>query len=92
MTSSHTESAWIDCEKQLPPDETPVLAVLCGVDTPRIVELRWERPTWEETFQPFQYWDDPLNEGSDIEWTEVVCWMPLPEMPKAALTDDRSDV
>ena len=67
---------------RLPEDETPVL-ILFHDGKIRIGEIRWERPTWEETFQAFQYWDDPYDDGKDWDWADVVGWMPLPEVPNA---------
>ena len=77
--------AWIstgivtpDCT--LPDDKTPVLLLFYDGER-RIGELLWERPTWEETFQAFQYWDAPENDGQEWDWADVIGWMPLPEAP-----------
>ena len=73
-------SDWVSVDERLPADETPVLIVLRGGIT--IGELRWERPSWEETYQAFRYWDDPHNDGQDWQWHDITHWMPLPEVPK----------
>jgi hypothetical protein len=71
---------WISVEDRMPPDETPVLIVRMG--EVRIGELRWERPTFEETFKAFRYWDDPLNDGQTWDSPgEITHWMPLPINP-----------
>ncbi len=70
---------WTATTDHLPEDETPVLIVLRG--RVRIGELRWEKPTWEETFRAFRYWDDPEDDGQGWEWQDVTHWMPLPEAP-----------
>jgi len=71
--------AWISVEDRLPADETPVLAVVFG--KPRIAELRWEKPGWEDTFTAHQYWDDPEDDGQDWQWSDVTHWMQLPAAP-----------
>ena len=75
---------WTATTDHLPEDETPVLIVLRG--RVRIGELRWEKPTWEETFRAFRYWDDPEDDGQGWEWQDVTHWMPLPEAPNAEVT------
>ena len=64
--------------QELPPYETPVL-ILFYSGKVRIGEIRWERGGWEATYEDFQYWDDPNNEGQDWEWSDVIGWLPLPE-------------
>jgi hypothetical protein len=70
---------WILTTKALPPDETPVLIVHSGVV--KIGELRWESPGFEDTFRPYRYWDDPVNDGQGWEWHDVTHWMQLPGVP-----------
>lgn len=72
-------SAWIDCEVQMPPDETNVLAIVNG--EVRIAALFWETPGWEETYEAFLYWDDPYDDGQSWDHHNVTHWMPLPEAP-----------
>ena len=80
-TQSET-GAWIKTADRLPESDTPVLVRLWNCQI-RIGELRWERPTYEETFAPFQYWDDPTNDGQDWDGPDhITHWMPLPEAPK----------
>lgn len=74
-------SNWIKCSDKLPADELPVLILMFNGDK-RIAELRWEIPSWEETFLPFQYWDCPYNDGQDWDWCDVTHWQPLPAPPE----------
>lgn len=76
------ERRWIPVEERLPEVETPVL-IVCNGET-RIGELRWERPTYEETFKAFKYWDDPFDDGQCWEWHDVTLWKPLDTPPEAA--------
>lgn len=61
----------------IPPSETPVLILYRG--NWRLGELREERPTWEESFKPFRYWDDPYNDGQEWDWDDVTHWAHLPD-------------
>lgn len=74
---------WNNTIDSLPPDETPVLIVYQG--EVRIGELRWEHPTFEETFKSFRFWDDPYNDGKCWEWNAVDLWTHLPEVPEWVL-------
>lgn len=78
-TRSATAESWVPVDERLPADETPVLILRNGER--RIAELRWERPTFEETFKAFRYWDDPNDDGQCWEWPEITHWRPLPELP-----------
>jgi len=71
---------WISPNDRLPKQETPVLVIVSGHIN--ILELRWEDPGYEDTYNRFQYWDDPNNDGQDFEWDSVTDWQPLPEPPK----------
>ena len=72
---------WIKCSERMPKAETPVLVMLNGEI--RVAELRWDRPTYEETYKPFRYWDDPYDDdGQDWEVFDITHWMPLPEPPE----------
>ena len=72
-------SDWIKTEDKLPPIETPVLIILNG--KARIGELRWDHPGFEGTYEYYQYWDDPENDGQCWECAYVTHWQPLPELP-----------
>jgi hypothetical protein len=78
--------AWISTNDHLPAYETPVLIVYRG--EVRIGERREERPGWEDTFQAYDYWDDPADDGKDWEWDDVTHWMTLPEVPADAKKAD----
>ena len=69
-------TSWIACSERLPEEDEPVLIILNA--QVRIGELRRENPSWEETWQSYQYWDDPENDGKDWDWESVTHWMPLP--------------
>ena len=70
---------WISVDERLPENETPVL--IWHRDRLRIAEIRTEEPGWEDTYKAFEYWDEPYNDGQDIEWGDVSHWQPLPEPP-----------
>lgn len=65
-----------DINDSLPPDETPVLVKYN--DKWRVLELAWERPSWEETYSPFRFWQDPYDEGLELDWDSVTEWCYLP--------------
>lgn len=71
--------SWIRTSERLPDDETPVLVIRNG--EVRIGEVRWEHPTFEETFSSFQHWDDPNDDGQIWEWFDVTHWMEIPQQP-----------
>lgn len=64
----------------LPPSEQEVFILVRG--RWRVGELRWERPGFEDTFQAFQYWDDPEDDGQDWEWYDVTHWCSQPAIPE----------
>lgn len=74
-----SKSKWILTKDELPKEDTPVLIFVKGEI--HIGEIRWEDPTFEETFKAFKYWQDPTTESADWEWHDVTHWMPLPEEP-----------
>lgn len=74
------EDPWIKCDDLLPPKETPVLIFMQGEI--RIGELRTENPGHEDTHEPFDYWDDPHDDGQIWEHADITHWKPLPESPK----------
>lgn len=73
------------CLKKLPPIETPVLALVCGEW--RVAELRTENPSWDESFKPFNYWDDPNDDGQVWDWYDVTYWTNLPSEDIALLLE-----
>ena len=70
---------WISIEDQIPPVETPVLIVFR--DEVRIGELRWDYPTWEESYKSYMYWDCPYNEGQEWDWDKIKYWARIPPLP-----------
>lgn len=76
------DDGWIACSERMPKAETPVLVYIKG--RVRTGELRWETPTYEETFAPYMYWDDPDDDGQMWEWDDVTHWRPLPPLPSNA--------
>jgi hypothetical protein len=71
---------WIACTETLPKKETPVVAFIGGI--PRILEIRTDSPSRDDTYQEYDYWDDPSNDGQEIAWHDVSHWMLLPEDPQ----------
>lgn len=76
------EPRWIPVTERLPNEDEPVLICGHGID-PLVGVLRWEYPTYEETFTAFRYWDDYRNDGQEFE-DRVTHWMSLPEVPMEA--------
>ena len=74
------ENPWISVKDELPEDDIPVLVVVN--DEIDVLIIRWEEPTWEETYKRFQYWNNPYDDGQEFEWDTVTHWKPLPEPPK----------
>lgn len=72
--------SWVSCEKDMPPDDTPVLA-LCKGEIELAVR-HWDHPSHEETYRAFQYWTDPLTETADWQDEDISFWIPLPPPPK----------
>lgn len=73
----------LEIEMPFPPVETPVLCMWNGQH--RILERRTETPSWEESREPFDYWEDPENDGHDIGDPEVTAWMFLPVVKQVTL-------
>ncbi len=78
-------SGWIPVTERLPDCETPVLIWMSSASQPsgkpQIGELRWDHPGHEDTYIPYQYWDDPDDDGKSWEWHDITYWMPLPAAP-----------
>lgn len=70
---------WISVRDSLPKIETPVLIVKNGVI--HIGELLLESPSYEDCYDAFLYWDDPIDDGQIWEYLDITHWMPLPELP-----------
>jgi len=62
------------------PHETPVIILRDGI--PCIGEKRTEIPSFEDTYNAFDYWDDPNNDGQCWDECLITHWMPLPAPPK----------
>ena len=71
---------WRCAVEDRPKPETPVLALVNGIDFPIVLELRWEtcNPMEESYFEDFLYWDDVHNDGQDFEG-RVFAWVELPK-------------
>ena len=74
---SLAQVGWIPTEERLPDVETQVLVKMFDGKV-RFGELRWRRPTYEETFPAFLYFDDPTNDGQDWDWFDITHWTPMP--------------
>ncbi|HHA0037632.1 TPA: DUF551 domain-containing protein [Yersinia enterocolitica] len=72
----NSPQGWIKCGDRMPDSETPVLILLNGIIN--IGEIRWDTPTYEETYTAFKYWDSPFIDGQPWEVHDVTHWMPLP--------------
>ena len=70
---------WINAKDSLPNIETPVIIVIGG--NVCIGELRWDHPSYEDSYEAYMYWDDPNDDGKEWEWRDVTHWMPIPELP-----------
>jgi hypothetical protein len=77
---------WISVRDKLPQDETPVLIIYNGEI--HVGEIRWESPSWEETFKAFWYWDNPYDDGQDWDWDYITHWMELPKIPQITLDNE----
>lgn len=75
---------WISVEDRLPQDETPVLAIYRQTEY-IVAELRWEHPSFEDTYKAFRYWDSPYDDGQAWEWQDITHWMPIPSAPKESV-------
>lgn len=76
------KNGWIDPNQRLPEPETPVLALVHGLDYPIVLELRWEtcNEMIESYFKGFLYWDNPHDDGQDYG-DRVFAWQSLPLDP-----------
>jgi Protein of unknown function (DUF551). len=74
---------WLSVEDDLPEPEVEVWAVVRGVR--RLAIRLWDNPTHEETYQPYCYWDCPIDDGQDWQHDDVTHWMPTvwPDLPPA---------
>lgn len=68
---------WVSVRERLPENDTPVLIVLDG--EVKIAERRTESPSFEESWDAYDYWDDPANDGQDWHDSQVTYWMPIPD-------------
>lgn len=50
--------------------------------SPKLGEIRWESPGFEDSYQAFRYWDSPTDDGKVWECGDITHWMPLPQPPK----------
>ncbi len=68
--------SWINTDESLPEPETTVLIKVDG--NMHLAALEWEKPMFEETFQPFLFWLDTVT---DCSWdqAEVDHWYPIPK-------------
>jgi len=71
---------WTKTIDGLPPIEIPVLIKYKG--TLRVGVLLWDDPSYEDTYNPYRYWDDAYEDGADWEWDDVTHWAPMIELPE----------
>lgn len=74
------KDGWTSTNSGLPPLETEVV-ILLG-ERVCLGERIMEFPTYEESFVPDWYWDDPNDDGQGWERKDVTHWMPLPAAPE----------
>lgn len=70
---------WRMCAVEMPPLDVPVLTFNTEDDAVRVLERRKEWPGHEDVFAPYDYWDDPYNDGQDLDSWAIVAWRPLPK-------------
>lgn len=74
--STRMNLSWVrGTNEALPPEETPVLTNYQGV---RVLERRWDKPSYYDSYEAYWYWDDPKNDGQEIAREEVNEWMYIP--------------
>ena len=85
------DDKWVSVNENLPNDETPVLIRFIDGSV-RIGEVRWEIPTFEETFKAFRYWDDPYNDGMNWEWYDIISWRNIPKDKEGVMNTNKFDI
>lgn len=84
------QNKWVKTTEEWPDTDTPVLAVVNG--DIRVAMLSWDYPSFEESYKPYQYWDDVYDDGQGWSHEEVTHWMSLPEIPsKSEINNVRDD-
>lgn len=69
---------WIPCSERLPEENGRYLVTFPSLINKLRVDILWYgRPTFPETDHPCFYASD--DEYGDVEYDDVVAWMPLPE-------------
>ena len=69
---------WISCREKMPSEYGRYLVVYpLLINKPWVSILWYGRPTFPETDHPCFYASD--DEYGDVEYDDVVAWMPLPE-------------
>lgn len=69
--------SWLLCSDGGLPDEgVECLIVVNGVV--RIAARFWDNPGFEDTYDAYMYWDDPVTQHGGWEPDAVTHWMPSP--------------
>ena len=69
---------WIPCSERLPEENGRYLVTFPTLINKPWIDILWYgRPTFPETDHPCFYASD--DEYGDVEYDDVVAWMPLPE-------------
>jgi hypothetical protein len=71
---------WVSVDERLPDPGDVVLVLLNG--DPRVGTRVWDHPGYEDTYDPFLYWDDPYDDGQDWECFEITHWAEIGELPE----------
>ena len=71
---------WIFCSERLPDKHGRYLVVYPLFNDELFISiLRYGRPDFPEKKKPCFYYPD--DEWGDVEYDDVIAWMPLPELP-----------
>lgn len=74
---------WFSTEDALPEEGQTVLAVVNGEI--RLACRYLEEGGFEDPYESFLYWDDPIMDGQDWQNEDVSHWLPLPAPPQLKL-------
>lgn len=67
-----TQTAWLDCRKELPSEDGMLVVVFDPTNTPMVWPARWSAE-----YENFE------SDGGWFDVDEITYWMPLPKSPKS---------
>lgn len=88
QTENHEVSGWISVHDKLPDEGTPVVVLRLGKYW--VGERLWDRPSYEDSYKEYWYWDDPNSPGQCWEIDEITHWM-APMLPKLPAYTEQKD-